>query len=200
MIGIVARLTNATEAKRWAARMAENGNGMHARLVGLVGVYALRIEREAKMAIPVSTNVLRSSLHTVLRASGADVSATIGTNVPYAPHLEYGTGLWGPRHAKYVIEPRFKRALAWASPVGKEFRITASGQARMGRNLYRPMKGKRLTARGWDRSRVAADVVVRSVIHPGISPRPYLVPAFHRNLPRFQRALAKVVARFDPPT
>lgn len=26
--------------------------------------------------------------------------------VDYAPHVEYGTGLWGPKHAKYEIRPK----------------------------------------------------------------------------------------------
>jgi hypothetical protein len=28
------------------------------------------------------------------------------TEVEYAPYVEYGTGLWGPRHAKYEIKPK----------------------------------------------------------------------------------------------
>lgn len=28
------------------------------------------------------------------------------SDVDYAPHVEYGTGLWGPKGAKYPIEPK----------------------------------------------------------------------------------------------
>lgn len=28
------------------------------------------------------------------------------TDVDYAPYVEYGTGLWGPKHAKYAIRPK----------------------------------------------------------------------------------------------
>jgi hypothetical protein len=28
------------------------------------------------------------------------------TEVDYAPYVEHGTGLWGPKHAKYVIRPK----------------------------------------------------------------------------------------------
>lgn len=30
----------------------------------------------------------------------------VASDVDYAPHVEYGTGLWGPRGAKYEIRPK----------------------------------------------------------------------------------------------
>jgi len=30
----------------------------------------------------------------------------VATDVDYAPHVEYGTGLWGPKGAKYPIVPK----------------------------------------------------------------------------------------------
>lgn len=39
------------------------------------------------------------------------------TSVEYAPYVEHGTGLWGPRHARYVIKPRNPDGwLRWINP------------------------------------------------------------------------------------
>lgn len=46
----------------------------------------------------------------------------VASQVPYAPDVEYGTGLWGPRHAKYEIKPKDPSGfLRWIDPrTGKE--------------------------------------------------------------------------------
>lgn len=56
---------------------------------------------------PVDTTTLRESIkekHVVRLKWGW--SGGIYTEIDYAPHVEYGTGLWGPKHAKYKIEPK----------------------------------------------------------------------------------------------
>jgi hypothetical protein len=41
----------------------------------------------------------------------------VATDVRYAPDVEYGTGLWGPSHAKYLIEPKRPGGfLRWRDP------------------------------------------------------------------------------------
>lgn len=37
----------------------------------------------------------------------------VGTNLFYAPFVEYGTGLYGPKKAKYLIQPKTKKCLAF---------------------------------------------------------------------------------------
>lgn len=45
----------------------------------------------------------------------------VATDVDYAPHVEYGTGLWGPRHAPYPITAKDGGFLRWIDPkTGKE--------------------------------------------------------------------------------
>jgi HK97 gp10 family phage protein len=55
---------------------------------------AINIERDAKNAAPVDMGVLRSSIQKSLTAtdSGRILSAEVGTNVEYAPFVEFGTG------------------------------------------------------------------------------------------------------------
>lgn len=60
---------------------------------------------------PVETHHLRDSinkirLRRVRTESGEGWESGAETDVDYAPHVEDGTGLWGPKHAKYRIEPK----------------------------------------------------------------------------------------------
>ena len=69
----------------------------------------------------------------------------VGTNVPYAPYVEFGTGLYGPR--KRVIRPVRARVLAWrvtGAAIGKwqgRALLVAMGvKRRKGRTVrHRPM-------------------------------------------------------------
>lgn len=45
----------------------------------------------------------------------------VASDVDYAPHVEYGTGLWGPFGRKYLIEPKSPGGvLHWRSPTTGE--------------------------------------------------------------------------------
>jgi hypothetical protein len=45
----------------------------------------------------------------------------VETGVDYAPYVEWGTGLWGPKHAKYPIRPKKPGGwLHWVSPDGQD--------------------------------------------------------------------------------
>lgn len=54
----------------------------------------LMIENEAKQRCPVDTGILRNSItHEVERENGK-IRGTVGTNLDYAPYVEFGTGLF----------------------------------------------------------------------------------------------------------
>lgn len=61
---------------------------------------------------PVETGDLRASWEVspvrpmVSEAGLPGVGATWYTELEYAPYVEHGTGLWGPEHKKYLIEPK----------------------------------------------------------------------------------------------
>jgi len=69
-----------------------------------VKVAAFQTEALAKMRCPVDKGRLRASIHA--RKAG-ELYYTVGTNVAYAPHVEFGTKAHGP------IRPRVKKALSW---------------------------------------------------------------------------------------
>jgi HK97 gp10 family phage protein len=58
------------------------------RLSKVVAATALEVEATAKHDVPVKTGNLRRSLHTSFRDP---LHAQVGTDVEYAPYVEYGT-------------------------------------------------------------------------------------------------------------
>lgn len=87
-----------TPAELAAHRMAEIGGK---RLVELVALHT-----------PVESGHLKHSWKqqpvTIRKTTGGRTIYATGaeTEVTYGPYVEHGTGLWGPKHAKYVIEPK----------------------------------------------------------------------------------------------
>jgi hypothetical protein len=69
------------------------------------------ILRVTKMNTPVKTGALRDSWRQTppapYQAEGQPAWRTVvSTDVSYAPYVENGTGLWGPKHAPYIIRPK----------------------------------------------------------------------------------------------
>ena len=177
MIGVAVRIEKADEVRKWAEGLPDE---FHRRTSLLVGSYGLRIEREAKKRAPVATNILRSSIHTDISRRGQQTWAKVGTDVHYAPYLEYGTGLYGPERRAYEIKPKTKKALAFTARAGT--------QLATGRALFRSKTGRMVLNR-----KHGAKTIVRSVIHPGIHPQPYLHPPFDRLVPYFMNDLRQIV-------
>lgn len=57
----------------------------------------LKIEREAKQNCPKDTGRLRGSIESNVSVENGEVVGTIGSNVEYAPYVEYGTGLFSSK-------------------------------------------------------------------------------------------------------
>lgn len=56
---------------------------------------AVSVDRAAKGYCPVDTGRLRSSINWRLATDSQGLLAVIGTNVEYAPYVEFGTGRMG---------------------------------------------------------------------------------------------------------
>lgn len=122
----------AKEARDEMEAMAER---LHGRPITMaMRRAALLIERDAKRFAPVDTGRLRSSItHTVRSAglfTGATIQGVIGTNVVYAPHLEFGTGVFAgrPRHRM----PPVSALEGWARRHGTSAFVVALSIARRG--------------------------------------------------------------------
>lgn len=73
---------------------------------------AIRVQNEARRLAPVDTGRLRSSLQHVMGEDSTGPWADVGTNVVYAPHVEYGTSV---SPAQPFMRPALLLAAAWWS-------------------------------------------------------------------------------------
>ena len=74
------------------------------RIKDTVNEFALKIQKSAKKRCPVDTGRLRSSI--VIEPYNGGFTARVGTNVKYAPYVEFGTG-------KYAVEGNGRKT-PWA--------------------------------------------------------------------------------------
>lgn len=88
---------------------------VHATGYRLADVGLDRFGHNVELNTPVQTRKLRDSykqtpIEYVMAQHGIEAvycwEGTLFTEVTYAEYVERGTGLWGPRHAKYKIEPK----------------------------------------------------------------------------------------------
>lgn len=68
---------------------------------------AIRVERMAKRLCPVDTGRLRASITHALESDAQGVLAIVGTDVHYAPYVEFGT-------SRMAAQPYLRPALAAA--------------------------------------------------------------------------------------
>jgi len=94
-------------------KLPQVATGLHAGAVAEVAKAAHDIEAAAKAKTPVKTGTLMRSYHTVIASGG--LSATVGSNLTYAPHVEFGTRHMAARPhlrpAAELVLPRFTEAM-----------------------------------------------------------------------------------------
>ncbi len=90
----------------------------------------------ARRNAPVDSGDLRESLdkipvHRVRIGGFPGFASGVHTFLDYAPSVEHGSGLWGPRHAKYLIKPRDPNGvLSWLDK--------ATGERRFAKYIWHP--------------------------------------------------------------
>ena len=89
----------------------------------------LQLQRDARIFAPVDTGRLRASIIPTIRSTPASVEGVIGTNVEYAPYMEFGTRphfppitalqIWADRHG--VSAFLVARAISRRGLVGRRY-------------------------------------------------------------------------------
>lgn len=103
---------------------------------GMAAAGGRHLRDRIKRHTPVDTGELRESwiakpVLVVVNDRGEIVyESGASTEVDYAPDVEYGTGLWGPHHAKYLIEPK--------NPDGVLHWIAKDGSSVFARRVWHP--------------------------------------------------------------
>lgn len=105
---VVFKLDGAEQVKQKLLDLSEK---KEQKLKQAVGTSGLNIQRNAKLLCPVDTGTLRNSIMVDFEG----LTATVHTNIPYAPYVEFGT--FRMRARPYLTpaakqeEPRFLQRL-----------------------------------------------------------------------------------------
>lgn len=92
--------------------------------------------------------------------------------------LERGTGLYGPKKKKYIIKPKNKKALFFASQQALTANVEAAyGEGRAKRAKLRTRLSGSPTSGTLKRYGNLAFAFAKSVEHPGIKADPFMTPA-----------------------
>ena len=143
-----------------------------------------RMTRHVRRNTPVDTRHLRTNIfEKVIKVlPGVSWEGGTYTEVDYAPHVEHGTGLWGPKHAKYKIEPK---------TAGGVLAFFARVTTPEGRPLLHPSGAHNLQQGNL--------VFARYVMHPG-SPGQHMfaigVEMTEHELPAIEKAGVRVMRRY----
>lgn len=108
-----------------------------------------RLQANIEVNTPVETTHLRESYKSTDVEYKAEMfngmlvycwTGKVYTEVEYAPHVEYGTGLWGPDHAKYKIAPKkpggVLRFTPYARGAGGDVILDVQNGVSKGRPVY----------------------------------------------------------------
>lgn len=69
----------------------------------------LKVEADAKKKVPIDTGRLRSSISNKIEKIRDEITGKVGTNVVYAPYIEFGTGRMRPKPYLYpALQKNFK--------------------------------------------------------------------------------------------
>lgn len=165
---VTTKLNNVERLKRKLTQLPES---VTRRLRGTIRRSAFKIHRLARRRVPVDTGRLRAGLQVILTDN--DLYAEVGTNLEYAPYVEFGTGLLNdppPGQPVGVGRPFFPPPSAlegWVGRHRKDFGITTRS------------KTKRA-----DQIQEAAFTVAKAIWRRGgTPPRPFLFPSYEEVKP-----------------
>jgi HK97 gp10 family phage protein len=126
MLEVELNVRDLQKAQAKMEQMAEDVTGTP--MVNAVRDAVLIIQRSAKQNAPVDTGRLRSSIVPEIRARERSVTGIVGSNVMYAPYVEFGTRPhWPPRSALEV----------WARRHGTTAYLVARAISRRGTKAVR---------------------------------------------------------------
>jgi HK97 gp10 family phage protein len=157
---------------------------------------AYKIQSDAKKNAPVNFGNLRNSINVSSEYNNNKIVYLIGSNLPYAPYVEFGTGgkvsipngyadfamqFKGKKGGKFV---EMVKALAlWVAKKGITGTYSVKTQKRTGNKSTR---GKQ------DMS--AAYAIAISILRKGLRPQPYLIPAFEAEKPKLRTKIKEIIS------
>lgn len=169
-------------------------------VINEVNASALKIQSDAKKNVPVNLGTLRNSIQLVAEGSEKKLIYTIGTNVSYAPYIEFGTpGTQSKENLKIPSgyedfamqfkggsKGKFKDmvlALAdWASKQGVVATYSIKTQRRTG---SKKNNAKKDLSVAW--------AIAISILRKGVRAHPFLIPAFEAEKPKLRTKIKDIL-------
>lgn len=93
--------------RAWKRALRRTIDRVELRTVADLQRLAIRVQNDARTMVPVDTGRLRASIQHVMGEDARGPYADVGTNVQYAPFVEYGT-------QRQAAQPYMRPALLYA--------------------------------------------------------------------------------------
>ena len=160
-----------------------------------INASALNIQSNAKKNAPVNFGTLRNSIQLVEELGQGKLLYTIGSKLPYAPYVEFGTGPKTSVPANYnefamqfkgnkrgTFKQMIEALMLWVKAKG----LTGTYSVKTGKRLGSKQKNQ-------TQDKSAAYAIAISILKKGLRPQPYLIPAYEKEIPKLKENIKKVL-------
>ena len=156
---------------------------------------ALNIQTNAKKYAPVNIGTLRNSIQLKEELTNGQLVFTIGSKLPYAPYIEFGTGGKVTIPAGYeqfasqfkggkggTFAQLLKALMEWVKRKG----IVGTYSVKTGRRT-----GNKSIQQKQNES--AAYAIALSILKKGLRPHPFLIPAYEQEIPKLKYNIKRIL-------
>jgi len=160
-----------------------------------INASALNIQTNAKKNAPVNFGSLRNSIQLKEELGQGKLLYTIGSKLPYAPYVEFGTGPKVSVPSNYndfamqfkgnkggTFKQMVEALMLWVKAKG----ITGTYSVKTGKRT-----GSKQARQKQDKS--AAYAIAISILRKGLRPQPFLLPAYEQEIPKLKENIKKVL-------
>ena len=177
MAGITLEITGMTGV---LGKLDKYNKTVQAEVKDEVNASALKIQSDAKKAAPVNINTLRGSIYMEPNVKSlTQYIFAVGTEVSYAPYIEFGTG------GKVSIPTRYES-------YANGFKGKSKGKFKDMLMALTEWVEKKGIASG-KKSKSVAYMIAISILRKGLRPQPFLIPAFEREKPKLKLRIEKIL-------
>jgi HK97 gp10 family phage protein len=166
-----------------------------------VNASALKIQSNAKKNAPINFGTLRQSIQLVSNLKDKRLTYTIGSQLPYAPYVEFGTSGTGKFKGNLKIPSGYEEfAAQFKGKSGGTFRqmvealmLWVKAQGITGTYSVKTQKRLGSKSKRTSQDKSAAYAIAISILKKGLRAQPYLIPAFEAEKPILRSNIKKVI-------